>query len=267
MDDKEKIALPFVTRHMLDFEFATKFELVTNYKVSDAVPFTVAGATKSGTFSYKVVPTVATGTTELRFPLNDLPIWVSVVDTDYATEKGDTYVSVDLAINNNTVQSLCAGYVYTTHGISWPQTTRQDSGAVRGKITSSGSTDPAAGSEMSLVVPTGETWRIISIRFTLVTDANVANRRVHLKFTGGSETMIEAISGTDHVASTTRVYTCYFTGGGATLAEDNDIIIPLPQNFMATAGTTISSQTTNKQAGDNFSFMEVNYERFFEFNP
>jgi hypothetical protein len=114
-------------------------------------------------------------------------------------------------------------------------------------------TDPAANVEISSTVPAGKVWELISARFTLVTDANVANRRVRLVFDDGTTTFLEIAAFADQAASLTRNYNfSQDSDVPATQPIASDFYNHLPGRLVLPAGYRIQTATTNRQAGDNF---------------
>ena len=121
--------------------------------------------------------------------------------------------------------------------------------------------DPAAGAEISVTVPAGEIWRVISARATLVSDATVANRTASLTFDDG--TSVYFGSGTfAQTASQTGVY----NWGNSLGAEDTTVLLALtqtiPQGLLLTAGSRIRTVTTSIQAGDNWSAPVIYVEKY-----
>jgi hypothetical protein len=81
---------------------------------------------------------------------------------------------------------LLQGYVTDTSRLSFPGSPIRSSIEGPGVLRSITGTNPAANAEISETVPTNARWRVHAIRFTLVTDANVANREVALTLDDGA---------------------------------------------------------------------------------
>lgn len=124
-------------------------------------------------------------------------------------------------------------------------------------------TNPGAGSEISETVTSGEMWKLQSITFSLVTSATVANRRVHFQVNGPEGRLLDAFSDIDQPASTTRQYTVAAFGNLPDREDGDDILIPIPPDFLVPQTSTLKTSTTNLQAGDNFSAPVVTYEFSF----
>jgi hypothetical protein len=262
MENNEKIALPFLTRKMLNFEYATRFQLLLSTRAILASTIDIVGATKEGIFKFsKTVGTTST-TEETYFNIPDLPIWVSVIDRSYAAFSGEVYAGVALAINGTKIQELCAGYVYQTQGITWPSINKESPQEQKGKLDVYSGTNPAAGVETSVTVPGGECWKIKALSVDFTTSATAANRRVHLKFQIEGADIYEFISSIDHAASLTKHYVFQPVPTAGTYSDDNDIIVPIAEDIFLLPGDSITTSTTNKQAGDDFAAIECFVERF-----
>lgn len=115
------------------------------------------------------------------------------------------------------------------------------------------SPDPNAGAEISITPRNASGWLIRTLRFQLVTDANVATRGVTLSATDGSNEWFRSAAGISQAASLTRVYAA-LDGGVHTAAVGSVIEIGLPVNGLwLPQGHTLRTITENIQATDQFS--------------
>ena len=120
-----------------------------------------------------------------------------------------------------------------------------------GRLKEIASADPAAGAEISITVPDNKRWLIISLSFSLVTDATVANRNVNViaKNTGGN-VVFRSGSNINHTASTTKVY------GFAAIGDEGEGLgvthIMAPTILVLDEGMKLETATANLQAADNF---------------
>jgi hypothetical protein len=120
--------------------------------------------------------------------------------------------------------------------------------------------DPAAGAECQDAVPAGKVWRLIAVLLTLVTDANVATRRVHITLDDGTTVFHRRGSNATQAASLTQNYS--FAGeAGEAAVRDLFVADPLPV-FELPAGARISTVTVSKQAGDNYGAPKYYVEEF-----
>lgn len=98
---------------------------------------------------------------------------------------------------------------------------------------------PAAGSQWSLVVPTGESWEIVSARAQLVTSATVAARQTSLAIDNPSGTTVYRFTSTpSQAASQTWAYT-WSTAGIDTANRSGEVASAIPPQLIVGAGYTI----------------------------
>jgi hypothetical protein len=168
---------------------------------------------------------------------------------------GQSYVRVDVVRGGGAGQTvlgtLLEGNVSATMRQAWPGSILHGPLERGGALRALTGTDPAANTEISETVPTGARWRLLSMRFALVTDANAANREVAITFDNGTTVYFEAASGANQAASLTRQYTAAVTNVRGAAATGTGILIPLP-DLVLLAGHRIATVTTNRQAGDNY---------------
>jgi hypothetical protein len=120
--------------------------------------------------------------------------------------------------------------------------------------------DPAAGAEVSDAVPAGKVWRLIAVLLTLVTDANVANRRVHLTLDDGATVFFRRGSNATQAATLTQNYE-FCSEAQEAAVRDLFVADPLPMIDLP-AGARIRTVTVNKQAGDNYAAPVYYVEEF-----
>jgi len=134
---------------------------------------------------------------------------------------------------------------------------------LRGLPLTGVSTDPAAGAEVSVTVPTGKTWRIQYIDFVLVTSSTSANRYVRLLIRDPANIIYRGAYAPVQTASQTRRY-CMIVGYPIVeTAFDtlNNIRMYIP-DFKLGAGYLITSDTANLAANDDFGAMTYFVEEF-----
>lgn len=262
----ERQVLPFLTRDMLAFEHAATFTLrITS--VSDVSQVcTISGMTREGPFILRH-DTVYDGTAHQdTYRLPDMPITVSVACPDPTALQGQIYVILDLLVNNTLVETLISGLVHEVKGLGWPINVSQDPIPGHGEFCVIAGANPAAGADCTFTVEALQMWRILGFSASLVTSATVANRRVHLKFSHADGAVLESLSSVDHAASLTRLYSGNIVGGNLAQADDNDILIPIPQDIWLRESSTITTSTTNLQVGDDWGVPSLLIERFWRSN-
>lgn len=144
------------------------------------------------------------------------------------------------------IQFPCS--LYPAQNLFKPTLTSVDDGVITRVVTLS---NPAAGSEFSQAVPTGVLWKPQAVRIPLTTSATVANRRVNLAITDGTNTIVNNLSNTDQAASLTYTYSFSNTGGSQ---QTNGVLVSsmLSDLPWLPAGYVIGSATLNLQVGDDF---------------
>lgn len=122
--------------------------------------------------------------------------------------------------------------------------------------------NPAVATGISYRVGSSYWERLLSLAFTLVTDANAANRTVTLSILNEDGLTAAAVpTAAVQAASLTRVYTYLPNVSVASGPVGSNYLTPLPQMFlppMWTVAVTIGAV----QAGDQISAVMLNRERF-----
>jgi hypothetical protein len=171
--------------------------------------------------------------------------------------RGSTGNQVDLS-------TLGAGYVTAVQRLAWPGAGFQSSLDGGGALRSITGAVPAAGAEVSETVPTGARWELISFAALLTTSATVSNRSANHTLDDGANIYFRADSNLAHAASIALLYvlaTCFTIPSSTNgLAYQK----PLPPNIRLGAGHRIRTQTTNLQAGDQWSAVQYLVREWIE---
>lgn len=123
-------------------------------------------------------------------------------------------------------------------------------------------TAPNAGQEFSLRAPGSDACRLISVAFTLITSAVVANRRVTLLADDQTDVWGVFPASTDQAASATVRYGAFVGANGGGLATAA-LSIPLPgEGFLLQPGHRLRTSTANIDAGDAYSAIRALWQRF-----
>jgi len=185
-----------------------------------------------------------------------------------APRRGSCFVLVELVRGGEggaaaPLGVLVQGYVTDTQRRGWPLSPLELSTEGPGVLRSVTGTDPAANVEITETVPTNARWLLHAIRFTLTTDATVANREVSLTFDDGALVFARVPSRVTHAASLAIAYSAYRDAALEAVAQDTERSIRLPW-LMLQGGHRVSTVTTNRQAGDNFSAPQLLVEEWIE---
>jgi len=119
-------------------------------------------------------------------------------------------------------------------------------------FTSVTGSSPSAGDDLTIPVPTGKVWRLLSLRFALTTSATAANRRVKLRLSDASDNIVyEVPAASTQAASLTKAYTA--AAGAQNVADsDGSLVLALPTEIVLGPGYKILTACVNLQAGDSF---------------
>ncbi|MBA7547833.1 hypothetical protein ES705_40271 [subsurface metagenome] len=131
-----------------------------------------------------------------------------------------------------------------------------------GRIVSITGTDPAAGAEISETVPARRRWRILAVRFSLVTDDTAVTRQIGIIIDDGTNTLLKILILSLQGLSTTRNYTLANFPIAETRVND-DLFHSFPPLCLST-GCRLRTVTTALQAGDNYSAPQLLIEEWID---
>ncbi len=187
-----------------------------------------------------------------QFSINSVPTFLTVRPGTTSVKRGVCYVKVSLLAEGVIVARLAQGYITDSGTVFFPGGENESSIEGPGLLRSITGTDPAAGVEISEVVPTGARWRLIAFRFILATDATVASRTPRISIDDGTTVFFRHGNSSPQTASFSSAYNGFNSGvGNISAASDSSIILPNPP--ILSAGYHIATDTAQLQAGDNFS--------------
>jgi hypothetical protein len=177
---------------------------------------------------------------------------------------GQCFVNAHVRQAGLNLGTLLAGYVETGRPLFWPggQLAGQREG-VGNNFTFIG-TDPAAGVEISELVPAFRFWRIASGWFQLTTSATVVARSVHVIIDDPFAQIVYEVQATlAQAASTTATYSL---GEGLPRSGATELLqlMPMPQNFWLGSGRRIRTATVNLQAGDDFGPLQLMVDEWIQ---
>jgi len=198
------------------------------------------------------------------FPLLEgFLLGVVVHPTFLVTGPGDLYVLVGLLRGNEVRQSatqiLCAGYVVGPSGPSWPAGGIESLQSGRGATSLGFTVDPGAGVEISHTVGDLRRGELRAMRFTLVTDATVANRRVLVEVVRSGNIIARTAAALVQTASLTFNYNVAPWGESGD-NRNGEILVNFPPGILLSSGDIIRTVTPGLQAGDNYSAALVTME-------
>lgn len=218
--------------------------------------------------SYDLVPPTDFSAGTVEFALGDGWILNLVARVTAGTpQDGETYALVEVIRGSGAagivLGTLLGGFVTDACDLAWPGSLIGSSAAGPGALRPIAGADPAAGAEWTITIPTGTRYRLRSVSAVLVTDATAANREVSIVVTAGAVVVASVASGVNHVASQTRRYNAFPAAVRGAAAQVLDLLVPLPYVELR-GGDTITSVTTNLQAGDNWGAPQAYGERLLD---
>jgi hypothetical protein len=258
-----EFSLPFLTREMLKFEQATVFSISLSSVSGVLGTVVIRGATRSGVFTLKHTLTANNAEVDESFNVPDIPIWLTATISGAGAQVGEVYLRVSLALNGDIAQTYFAGYIYDAHSLSWPvANVSAPTPTGMGRIRQLSASVPAAGSDPVVNLTPSRLTKIKYGVATLTTSATVANRVVHFTATPAGATVLNFISSVNQAASTTRQYTFCALGTAGSYNDDNDIIVPIAPDIIGYDEYDVRLQTTNLQAGDQWSQFRICVEEW-----
>lgn len=219
-------------------------------------------------FARDIVPTSdrAATTATMELPVSKLLSMTAILAGGTA-KRGQAYVRARAQRATGSgatlVQNLLTGYVSNAYSPSWPTGTQDDPLTGPGYLYSETGTNPAAGAEMVITVPTGARWRIIALCIVLTTAAGGSDRLVHVDFKNGSAIMLRSATPRVQPPAVARNYNLgNLTQIPASVSLSNNLNIP--DNFLLPAGTTITTSTSNMGGSDNYDAPTYLVEEWLE---
>ena len=212
----------------------------------------VRGFTRDGILSFEHTTNGDRSRKAETFTLPDWPQFITVYPDTVPVRRGECYVRLTLLAAGSPVGILSAGYLTDSKTITWPPGVFEGFTEGAGLIRVVTGSDPAAGSEISITVPTNVRWRLISIQFSLTTDSTVADRRVILMLDDGASIFCTIAANYQQAENLTQTYV-FMVGGEMTTSIGGMIQSRLPNPTILFQGYRIRTSTVNLQAGDDFS--------------
>jgi hypothetical protein len=144
------------------------------------------------------------------------------------------------------------GYLGFNAGNGYPGTPSKEIIDGAGTIRSITGGTPAAGADISEVVPTLRRWTLLSFRAALTTSATVANRTPAIFTDDGVNILFAVHTNVAQVASTTNTY---YAAPGNQFFNDglSGFLLPFPTVTQLKSGFHIKTSTNGIQAGDQWT--------------
>jgi hypothetical protein len=189
----------------------------------------------------------------LTFPLTEGFLMNVAAFVGSPKQTGQTFIQIVLQKATGTARAmLCQGYINTRCWVAWPNGRIRQPSEGLGNMLSVTGTTPAAGADISEVVPTGAIWRLIAFKFSLTTSATVANRIPTLTIDDGTNSFFAEAAQQPITATTTALMNAV-AGGVLAYTTSAGIAWPLPANLWLPSGFRIRTNTAAIQAADQYT--------------
>lgn len=218
------------------------------------------GHVVSATFT--AVPATNRAQQNFTFPMTEGFLQRVMVNGINGTSPGQTFVRLVLT-KQNFVNGmvLCQGYVGGQQDLSWPNGSLRQITDGKGFMRSISGTLPAAGAEISEVVPAHCLWRLILFNYGLTTSAAVASRGPGFIIDDGTNNLLVYPSVNAVTAAGAGSFNA-IAGSNLSYGASFPVNWPVPPQMWLGAGFRIRTLTTNIQAADQYTAPQYLVEEF-----
>jgi hypothetical protein len=133
-----------------------------------------------------------------------------------------------------------------------------------GRVYNVAPSNPAAGADISISVPTAAAWKFRHLDATLVTSSQVATRNVAFLFDDGSNLFYRTVNGLNQTASVTQVYELVPGYAIAETVNSNGFRLISPLDVVLPASFRIRSSTGSIQTSDQWQSIALVVEEWIE---
>lgn len=158
-------------------------------------------------------------------------------------------------------QVLCQGYASLYETLTFPNGLPESSLAGSGLMRLVTVAAPGAGADFVVTVPAGRHWKLLGVEASLAASAAVASRSPNGVIDDGAANPFR-IPGNILITATQTIFVNFLQGGAGASSSGLADIIPLPFGLRMLPGWRFSSITTNLQAGDQWSAVQLIVEEF-----
>ncbi len=187
------------------------------------------------------------------------------IATGLTTLRGQCWVNISLYRGTgdyaHITQVLAQDYVDSFEQLSFPGTPQSQLLKGPGFLSTATASDPAAGAEISISVPSRSQWKVHCGTFQLVTSATVGPRRIGLELFQSPSTVMRSGASVE-IPENTTVKITMLPGIQATQLANGNIIIPLPNELIINNGATLSTVTAGLDSGDQYSAINLFVEEW-----
>lgn len=215
--------------------------------------------------SFTITSSSARFGTPFTFPLTNGFLLSAFVFAQSGSNRGACVVSCTLTLGSGggtfQIARLFSGYLSGFDALSWPPGNFESTSAGAGNIRSITGTTPAAGAEISEVVPSFGRWRLKSFTYTLTTSATVANRDSRFTYDDGVNNLFLIDVGQNQAASLNAKYT-WTVGGPPVLNNNGGLVAGVGTDVVLAQFFRMRTNTLNLQAADQYSAPQYEVEEW-----
>ena len=249
-----------------DFKFAeAKSPRLRIITYSDAArTIIVSGLTRSGLINDAYTTDNTCDAQERIIYLTEIPLTIQLSTTTQTTQRGQLYALITLEIANAPVITLTSDYITSANPLSYPTGSIQQPTQGNGAILLIDIGNPAVGAEWIFTNTKNLLLRIISVNYSLETNATVATRRSSIDFfLASGEVDLVSPPATTQLTSLSRSY--YWSNISPPASAFLTYIFGTLPNAPITKNGSVRSFTENKQVGDVYTSVFLTVEQWI--NP
>lgn len=192
---------------------------------------------------------------------------VQVFSEPPALIRGQTFVYLEIGrqvgASFTGYWTLLQDYLAAGQSLSWPGSRIIQSIEGPGWTHSVAVTQPAAGADWTVTIPTNARWRFMSGAAQLVTSAAVANRVTEFNPNDSVPATMGIGTPNQTVPASQTVQICYSPSVPTAVANITDVVC-LATPVVSLAGYVLKSRSTNLQAADQYSNVNLEVEEWIE---
>jgi hypothetical protein len=224
--------------------------------------------------SYTKTPTSARAVNTYSFPMEEGYLLTVIVTGGGSTLiRGQLFAQVQTGRGNTSGMQtatalLLQDYVTTTLCAAWPTGAIRSSVEGPGRIFSASVTNPAAGADWSVSVPSGARWQVRQVAATLTTSASAGNRVPRLTFTDNANNVGSCPM--QSLSSTSFTYNLVWGQGYPNVAANVVAAVQtavweaIPLTLSLLSGDTMGPSTAGLLVGDQWSAITYLVEEWID---
>lgn len=207
-------------------------------------------------FVFTLAPTSNRALSTAIFPASPgTLLCCQVIATSGTPARGQCFVRLELLVGKETsafsLATIVQQYVTANVAAAYPGSELDQPDEGPGWLQAVVGVAPAAGAEVSQVVPTNARWRLATLRLQLATSATVGNRVPKLLFDDGAN-IVGAFSVNSNIAASNTVLITWATTGQFATPDSVGWMAPIPTPIILPAAFRLRTLTAGIVAGDQY---------------